>query len=40
MAKLVCRSVWKVTYGDWVLNSPRFYDVGQVQYAFYSGLVQ
>ena len=39
MAELAFRFGRKITRADWLLNSPIVYDVGPVQYAFYSGPV-
>ena len=35
MAELVFQSLLKITHADCLLNGPRFYNVGSVQYAFY-----
>ena len=37
MAKFVFRSLREITRADWLLNGTMFYDVGPIQYAFYSG---
>lgn len=36
LAKLVFWSVRQITHAHWFLNGPIFYDVGPVQYTFYS----
>ena len=38
--ELVSRLVRKITHADWLLNAPRFYDAGPVQYGFYFGPVR
>lgn len=40
MAELVFRSVRKIMHSDCLLNSPTFYDIRTVQYAFYSGPIR
>lgn len=39
MTELVRQSVRKITHADWLRNGARFYDIGPVQYSFYTGLV-
>ena len=37
MAEFVFQSLRKITLADWLLNGPRFRDVGPVRYDFCSG---